>query len=131
MQYIDRFGSYDENCQLKAIDSGLSDYVKPDERLNGIVGSAYYVAPEVLHRSLWGVNTMLLQKFCINLFGLGQSLGSLELCLKLIPALMNPRGLLCILISGLCESSQNGSQVLYIRNFGMSLYFRLLPLLLV
>ncbi|XP_068636525.1 CDPK-related kinase 5-like isoform X2 [Aristolochia californica] len=41
----------DENSQMKAIDFGLSDFVKPDERLNDIVGSAYYVAPEVLHRS--------------------------------------------------------------------------------
>jgi serine/threonine protein kinase len=36
---------------LKVIDFGLSDFVRPDERLNDIVGSAYYVAPEVLHRS--------------------------------------------------------------------------------
>ncbi|XP_028777100.1 CDPK-related kinase 5 [Neltuma alba] len=43
--------SKDENAELKAIDFGLSDFVKPDERLNDIVGSAYYVAPEVLHRS--------------------------------------------------------------------------------
>ncbi|XP_058088695.1 CDPK-related kinase 5-like isoform X1 [Magnolia sinica] len=45
------FTSKDENSQLKVIDFGLSDFVKPDERLNDIVGSAYYVAPEVLHRS--------------------------------------------------------------------------------
>lgn len=45
------FKSKDEDSKLKAIDFGLSDYVKPDERLNDIVGSAYYVAPEVLHRS--------------------------------------------------------------------------------
>jgi serine/threonine protein kinase len=45
------FTTKDENAQLKAIDFGLSDFIKPDERLNDIVGSAYYVAPEVLHRS--------------------------------------------------------------------------------
>ncbi|XP_008440252.1 CDPK-related kinase 5 isoform X1 [Cucumis melo] len=45
------YTSKDESSQLKAIDFGLSDFVKPDERLNDIVGSAYYVAPEVLRRS--------------------------------------------------------------------------------
>ncbi|KAL8519082.1 hypothetical protein ACS0TY_010137 [Phlomoides rotata] len=41
------FTTKEENSLLKAI----SDFVKPDERLNDIVGSAYYVAPEVLHRA--------------------------------------------------------------------------------
>lgn len=45
------FTSKDENSPLKVIDFGLSDFVRPDEKLNDIVGSAYYVAPEVLHRS--------------------------------------------------------------------------------
>uniref|UniRef100_A0A3Q7HCV7 Protein kinase domain-containing protein n=1 Tax=Solanum lycopersicum TaxID=4081 RepID=A0A3Q7HCV7_SOLLC len=37
------FISTDENSPLKAIDFGLSDYVKPDERLSDIVGSALCV----------------------------------------------------------------------------------------
>uniref|UniRef100_A0A0C9RH13 TSA: Wollemia nobilis Ref_Wollemi_Transcript_25043_2740 transcribed RNA sequence n=1 Tax=Wollemia nobilis TaxID=56998 RepID=A0A0C9RH13_9CONI len=45
------FATKDEHSPMKAIDFGLSDFIRPDERLNDIVGSAYYVAPEVLHRS--------------------------------------------------------------------------------
>lgn len=45
------FLTKDESATMKAIDFGLSDFANPDERLNDIVGSAYYVAPEVLHRS--------------------------------------------------------------------------------
>ncbi|KAK6129384.1 hypothetical protein DH2020_036900 [Rehmannia glutinosa] len=41
----------DEDAPMKVIDFGLSDFIRPDQRLNDIVGSAYYVAPEVLHRS--------------------------------------------------------------------------------
>ncbi|GAV64556.1 Pkinase domain-containing protein [Cephalotus follicularis] len=64
------FTSKEENCPLKAIDFGLSDYVKPDERLNDIVGSAYYVAPEVLHRSygteadMWSVGVIAYILLC-------------------------------------------------------------------
>lgn len=64
------FTSKDENATLKAIDFGLSDFVKPDERLNDIVGSAYYVAPEVLHRSygteadMWSIGVIAYILLC-------------------------------------------------------------------
>ncbi|KAK6942158.1 Protein kinase domain [Dillenia turbinata] len=64
------FVSKDETSTLKAIDFGLSDYVKPDERLNDIVGSAYYVAPEVLHRSygteadMWSIGVIAYILLC-------------------------------------------------------------------
>uniref|UniRef100_A0A0D9X228 Protein kinase domain-containing protein n=1 Tax=Leersia perrieri TaxID=77586 RepID=A0A0D9X228_9ORYZ len=64
------FTSKDENSSLKVIDFGLSDFVKPDERLNDIVGSAYYVAPEVLHRSygteadMWSIGVIAYILLC-------------------------------------------------------------------
>jgi len=64
------FMSKDENSALKVIDFGLSDFVKPDERLNDIVGSAYYVAPEVLHRSygteadMWSIGVIVYILLC-------------------------------------------------------------------
>ncbi|KAK8940447.1 Calcium-dependent protein kinase 28 [Platanthera zijinensis] len=39
-----------EDSPLKATDFGLSDFIKPGKRFPDIVGSAYYVAPEVLKR---------------------------------------------------------------------------------
>ncbi|CAH8371521.1 unnamed protein product [Eruca vesicaria subsp. sativa] len=45
------FSTKDETSPLKAVGFGFAAYVKPDERLNDIVGSSFHVAPEVLHRS--------------------------------------------------------------------------------
>ncbi|KAG0498906.1 hypothetical protein HPP92_003597 [Vanilla planifolia] len=64
------FTSKDDNATLKAIDFGLSDFVQPDDRLNDIVGSAYYVAPEVLHRSygieadMWSIGVIAYILLC-------------------------------------------------------------------
>ncbi|XP_051133688.1 CDPK-related protein kinase-like isoform X2 [Andrographis paniculata] len=61
------FNSKDNDSQLKAIDFGLSDFVKPDINL---IGSAYYVAPEVVHRSydtpadLWSVGVITYILLC-------------------------------------------------------------------
>lgn len=64
------FTTKDEHAPMKAIDFGLSDFIRPDERLNDIVGSAYYVAPEVLHRSysmeadVWSVGVITYILLC-------------------------------------------------------------------
>ncbi|KAG0452697.1 hypothetical protein HPP92_025361 [Vanilla planifolia] len=44
------FKSNVKDSPLKATDFGLSDFIKPGKRFHDIVGSAYYVAPEVLKR---------------------------------------------------------------------------------
>ncbi|XP_024396742.1 calcium-dependent protein kinase 18 [Physcomitrium patens] len=44
------FKSPKEDSPLKATDFGLSDYIQPGKRFQDVVGSAYYVAPEVLKR---------------------------------------------------------------------------------
>ncbi|TKY55895.1 Calcium-dependent protein kinase 28 [Spatholobus suberectus] len=44
------FKSTKKNSPLKATDFGLSDFIKPGKKFHDIVGSAYYVAPEVLKR---------------------------------------------------------------------------------
>uniref|UniRef100_A0A7N0UBH1 non-specific serine/threonine protein kinase n=1 Tax=Kalanchoe fedtschenkoi TaxID=63787 RepID=A0A7N0UBH1_KALFE len=44
------FKSTKEDSPLKATDFGLSDFIRPGKKFHDIVGSAYYVAPEVLKR---------------------------------------------------------------------------------
>ncbi|KAL9229627.1 hypothetical protein vseg_005075 [Gypsophila vaccaria] len=44
------FKSPKEDSPLKATDFGLSDFINPSKKFHDIVGSAYYVAPEVLKR---------------------------------------------------------------------------------
>lgn len=54
-----------DRADLKACDFGLSDYYKPGQRFSSIIGSAYYVAPEVLRRSydascdIWSLGVIL------------------------------------------------------------------------
>ncbi|XP_031392498.1 CDPK-related kinase 3 isoform X1 [Punica granatum] len=64
------FTTRSEDADMKLIDFGLSDFIRPDERLNDIVGSAYYVAPEVLHRSysleadMWSIGVITYILLC-------------------------------------------------------------------
>ncbi|KAL5727220.1 non-specific serine/threonine protein kinase [Ranunculus cassubicifolius] len=59
------FLSSDENSPLKATDFGLSVFFKPGEVFRDLVGSAYYVAPEVLRRhygaeaDIWSAGVIL------------------------------------------------------------------------
>ncbi|KAM6600131.1 hypothetical protein CsatA_019740 [Cannabis sativa] len=64
------FATKREDADMKLIDFGLSDFIRPEERLNDIVGSAYYVAPEVLHRSysleadIWSIGVITYILLC-------------------------------------------------------------------
>ncbi|CDP20327.1 unnamed protein product [Coffea canephora] len=60
----------DENAPLKATDFGLSVFYKQGDTFKDIVGSAYYIAPEVLKRrygpevDIWSVGVMLYILLC-------------------------------------------------------------------
>ncbi|KAI0507789.1 hypothetical protein KFK09_013917 [Dendrobium nobile] len=59
------FSSTDEDAPLKATDFGLSAFYKPGEMFSDLVGSPYYVAPEVLLKNygpeadIWSVGVIL------------------------------------------------------------------------
>ncbi|XP_059668424.1 calcium-dependent protein kinase 32-like [Cornus florida] len=64
------FADKKETAPLKAIDFGLSVFFKPGERFNEIVGSPYYMAPEVLKRNygqeidIWSAGVILYILLC-------------------------------------------------------------------
>ncbi|KAL2923641.1 Calcium-dependent protein kinase 7 [Bienertia sinuspersici] len=64
------FASKKEAAPLKAIDFGLSVFFSPGERFNEIVGSPYYMAPEVLKRNygpevdIWSAGVILYILLC-------------------------------------------------------------------
>ncbi|CAK9141956.1 unnamed protein product [Ilex paraguariensis] len=64
------FLSSDEDSPLKATDFGLSVFFKPGDLFQDLVGSAYYVAPEVLRRNygmesdIWSAGVILYILLC-------------------------------------------------------------------
>ncbi|GFY80436.1 calcium-dependent protein kinase 28 [Actinidia rufa] len=64
------FKSPKADSPLKATDFGLSDFIRPGKKFKDIVGSAYYVAPEVLkHRSgpesdVWSIGVIIYILLC-------------------------------------------------------------------
>ncbi|CAN4078742.1 unnamed protein product [Withania somnifera] len=64
------FKSPKEDSPLKATDFGLSDFIRPGKKFQDIVGSAYYVAPEVLRRKsgpesdVWSIGVITFILLC-------------------------------------------------------------------
>ncbi|XP_064966166.1 calcium-dependent protein kinase 2-like isoform X2 [Musa acuminata AAA Group] len=87
----------DEDAPLKATDFGLSVFFKQGEVFKDIVGSAYYIAPEVLKRrygpeaDIWSIGVMLYIFLCgVPPFWAGAS-SSIQIILVCAAKVMKPK----------------------------------------
>ena len=64
------FGDETDKAPLKVTDFGLSTFYRPGQRFTDVVGSAYYIAPEVLQRGygpecdVWSVGVIMFIVLC-------------------------------------------------------------------
>merc|ERR1712188_3114 len=64
------FSKEDENSELKVTDFGLSTFYRHGQRFTEVVGSAYYIAPEVLQRGygppcdIWSIGVIMYITLC-------------------------------------------------------------------
>lgn len=63
-----------DNAGIKCTDFGLSVFFKPGQKFKEVVGSAYYVAPEVLKQSYSMEADIWWDSFCVSVCGRGDNL---------------------------------------------------------
>jgi|LauGreDrversion4_2_1035121.scaffolds.fasta_scaffold461103_1 serine/threonine protein kinase len=56
IMFSTEFSDLDKPTELKIIDFGLGKQFDKDSNISGVVGTSYYVAPEVLERKTYGAS---------------------------------------------------------------------------